>query len=162
LPLALSLLLTAAVGLISSVALAVVLTGVFDPAGNPDPKRLVIMAVALIVTACIGVLIVGAVQMLRLRSYRLCLAAALVAALPWSPAWPLGLTVGIWAVVVLGRRDVMLAFLEDSDGAASGPPQEPKPPEPVAERPDLPKGVPELGDETCLFPAGSFLPFLAR
>jgi hypothetical protein len=77
-------------------------------------------------------LIVGAVQMLRLRSYRLCLAAALVAVLPWSPAWLLGLTVGIWAMVVLGRRDVMLAFLGDSDVAAPGPPDEPEPPGPVA------------------------------
>jgi serine/threonine protein kinase len=131
-PLALSLLLTAAAGLVSSVALGLVLTQAFDPAGNQDVKRLVVTAATLLVTASIGLLIVGAVQMMRLRSYRLCLAAALVAVLPWSPAWPLGLTVGIWAVVVLGRRDVMLAFLGDSDGAAPGPPHEPEPPGPVA------------------------------
>jgi hypothetical protein len=35
-----------------------------------------------------------------------------VAALLSAPAWPLGLTVGIWPVVVLGRRDVMLATCE--------------------------------------------------
>jgi serine/threonine protein kinase len=131
-PLAVSLLLTAAAGLVSSVALGLVLTRAFDPAGNPDAQRLVVTAATLLVTACIGLLIAGAVQMLRLRFYRLCLAAALVAVLPWSPAWPLGLTVGIWAVVVLGRRDVMLAFLGESDGAAPGPPREPEPPGPVA------------------------------
>jgi serine/threonine protein kinase len=131
-PLALSLLLTAAGGLVSSVTLGLVLTRSFDPAGNPDAKRLLVTAATLLVTAYIGLLIVGAVQLLRLRSYRFCLAAALVAALPWSPAWPLGLAVGIWAVVVLGRRDVMLAFLGQSDGAAPGPQSEPDPPGPVA------------------------------
>jgi hypothetical protein len=74
------------------------------------------------VLASIGLVVAGAVQMLRLRSYRLCLAAALVAVLPWSPAWPLGLAVGIWAVVVLGRRDVMLAFLGEGDGVSLAPP----------------------------------------
>jgi len=131
-PLALSLLLAAAAGLVSSVALGLVLSRAFDPEENPEAKRLVVAAASLLVTACVGLLIVGAVQMLRLRSYRLCLVAALVAVLPWSPAWLLGLTVGIWAVIVLGRRDVMLAFLGDSDGPASGPPHEPEPPGPVA------------------------------
>jgi serine/threonine protein kinase len=128
LPVALSLLLTAAGGLVSTVALALVLARPFDQVEDGAPERFLVAAAALLVSGGVGLLVAGAVQMLRLRSYRLCLAAALVAVLPWSPAWLLGLTVGIWAVVVLGRREVMLAFLREGDGA--GP--DPEPPGPVA------------------------------
>jgi tRNA A-37 threonylcarbamoyl transferase component Bud32 len=89
--------------------------------------RLIVALLAIVVPAGTGLLLAGAVQALRLRGYRLCLAAALVAALPWSPAWPLGLAVAIRAVLVLGRRDVMLAFLGESDGAAPEPPPNPRP-----------------------------------
>jgi tRNA A-37 threonylcarbamoyl transferase component Bud32 len=126
-PLALSLLLTAAAGLISTMILGLVLTQQFDEAGNLAAKRLLVTAGALLVPASLGLLVAGAVQMLRLRSYRLCLVAALVAVLPWSPAWLLGLTVGIWAVIVLGRREVILAFLREGAGAVPGPPRDPKP-----------------------------------
>jgi hypothetical protein len=114
--LALGFLLTAAASLVSTVAMAIVIIRAFNQTGNADAKRLVVIAASLFVLACIGLVVAGALQMLRLRSYRLCLAAALMAVLPWSPAWPLGLAVGIWAVVVLGRRDVMLAFLGEGDG----------------------------------------------
>jgi hypothetical protein len=76
----------------------------------------VLTAASIVVPTGAGLLIAGAVQMLRRRCYPFCLVTVLVAVLPWSPAWPLGLTVGIWAVTVLGRREVMLAFLRDSGG----------------------------------------------
>jgi hypothetical protein len=44
-------------------------------------------------------------------------AAALLAVLPWSPAWLLGLPAGIWALVVLGRPEVMTTFLHNRRGA---------------------------------------------
>jgi serine/threonine protein kinase len=125
--LAVGFLLTAAASLASTVAMAIVIIRAFDQAGSGDAKRLVVTAASLVVLASIGLVVAGAVQMLRLRSYRLCLAAALVAVLPWSPAWPLGLAVGIWAVVVLGRRDVMLAFLGEGDGVPLAPPHDPEP-----------------------------------
>jgi serine/threonine protein kinase len=60
-----------------------------------------------------GTLIAGAVQMLRLRGYVLAAAAAIVAMVPWSPAWLLGLPCGIWACIVLGRPEVAQALLHD-------------------------------------------------
>ncbi len=125
--LALGFLLTAAASLVSTVAMAIAIIRALNQAGNADANRLVVIAVSLLVLPCIGLVVAGAVQMLRLRSYRLCLAAALVAVLPWSPAWPLGLAVGIWAVVVLGRRDVMLAFLGEVDRVPPAPPQDSAP-----------------------------------
>jgi serine/threonine protein kinase len=130
--LALGLLVTAAASLVPTVAKAIVIIRAFDQARTADATPLAVIAASLLVLTCIGLVVAGAVQMTRLRSYRLCLAAALVAVLPWSPAWPLGLVVGIWAVVVLGRRDVMLAFLGEGDGAPSGPPHDSEPPERVA------------------------------
>jgi serine/threonine protein kinase len=130
--LAVGFLLTAAASLVSTVAMAIVIIRAFNQAGNADAKRLVVTAASLLVLACIGLVVAGAVQMLRLRSYRFCLAAALVAVLPWSAAWPLGLAVGIWAVVVLGRRDVMLAFLEECDGVPLAPQKDSEPPGKVA------------------------------
>jgi serine/threonine protein kinase len=132
LPVALTLLLTAAAGLVSTLALVLVLTRDSDQERHTGSKRLLVAAAALLVAPCVGLILTGAVQMMRLRSYRRCLAAALVAVLPWSPSWLLGLTVGIWAVVVLGRREVMLAFLREGKGAAPHPGGDPEPPGPVA------------------------------
>src|SRR5262249_49242466 len=129
---ALGLGLTAVVALVSTPVLAVVLARRFDPAGDVLAKCLVGAVVFVFMPLGVWLLIDGAVRMLRERSYTICLAAALVAMLPWSPAWPLGLAVGIWAVVVLGRREVMLAFLPESDGVGTGPSRNPEPPGPVA------------------------------
>jgi tRNA A-37 threonylcarbamoyl transferase component Bud32 len=75
-------------------------------------------------------LIMGAVEMMRLRSYRLAVAAAVLALFPWSPAWILGAPFGIWSLVVLRRPDVRAAFLKNQ--GLAGPPlpekQEPKSP----------------------------------
>ena len=98
--LALGFVLTAAASLVSTVAMAIAIIRTLNQAGNADANRLVVIAASLLVLPCIGLAVAGAVQMLRLRSYRLCLAAAPVAVLPWPPAWPLGLAVGIWAVVL--------------------------------------------------------------
>jgi hypothetical protein len=56
-------------------------------------------------------LIAGAVRMLQLKSYLTAVTAAILAVLPWSPGWLLGLPFGIWALVVLSRREVVAAFL---------------------------------------------------
>jgi serine/threonine protein kinase len=67
-------------------------------------------------------LLAGAIQMLRLRNYRLVLSAACLALVPWSPAWVLGLPIGIWALVVLRRREVSEAFQASSRMSPSAPP----------------------------------------
>jgi serine/threonine protein kinase len=76
-----------------------------------------------------GVLIAGAVSMLRLRSYALAVCAAFAAMLPWSPVWVLGLPMGIWALVVLRMPEVMGAFLDRrraSRAGVGGPARGPK------------------------------------
>jgi hypothetical protein len=67
-------------------------------------------------------LVAGAVQMMRLRSYRLAEAAAVWAMVPWSPAWPIGLGMGIWALSVLRRPEVKAAFAGNPGGAEQSKP----------------------------------------
>jgi hypothetical protein len=72
---------------------------------------LMIVAVAsVLIIAMSGVLIAGAMKMLRLRWYPLAATAAIVAMIPWSLAWLVSLPFGIWACVVLGRPVVAEAF----------------------------------------------------
>ena len=73
------------------------------------------------------VLIIGAMNMMRLKSYSLAVTAAILALIPWSIVWILGLPFGILALVVLRRRNVMGAFLDGSSSEASKGP-EPKAP----------------------------------
>jgi serine/threonine protein kinase len=86
---------------------------------SADVVRIVFPAAVLLLSAFCTLVAAGAVHLKRLRNYRVCLAAAFALALPWSPAWPLGVVVGVWAVLVLGRRDVMLAFLGESEPPSS-------------------------------------------
>jgi hypothetical protein len=72
--------------------------------------------------------------MLRLRSYPLAVAAAVLAVVPWSPAWLLGLPFGIWALVVLCRPGVRAAFLNNRLPAGPAGPVAPGPAAVVAGR----------------------------
>jgi hypothetical protein len=62
------------------------------------------------------VMIIGGLKMMRLQSYGWATTASILALLPCSPVTILGLVVGIWSLVVLGRRDVKEAF----DARATG------------------------------------------
>ncbi len=75
-----------------------------------DSERLAFLLMPLLGLPAGGLLVLGASHMLRRRSYHLALMAAMWACLPWSPAWIIALPFGIWALRVLGRRDVQLAF----------------------------------------------------
>ncbi|MCX5677435.1 MAG: protein kinase, partial [Planctomycetota bacterium] len=58
-----------------------------------------------------GILVVlGAVKMLRLKSYGLAVAGSILAMLPCTLGFPVGLVMGIWALVVLRRPEVQRAF----------------------------------------------------
>jgi hypothetical protein len=57
-----------------------------------------------------AILVLGAFAMRRFRAYDLSMMSAILAMVPWSPAWPLGLGIGIWALVVLRRKEVQAAF----------------------------------------------------
>ena len=55
-------------------------------------------------------MMVGAVRMKRLQTHGLAVTAAILAMVPMHPALVLGLPIGIWALVVLMRRDTREAF----------------------------------------------------
>jgi hypothetical protein len=58
-----------------------------------------------------GVILVGAVRMMSLRSYGLCMVAALLAIIPCTaPCCCLGIAAGVWALVVLTRPEIKQAF----------------------------------------------------
>jgi tRNA A-37 threonylcarbamoyl transferase component Bud32 len=63
-----------------------------------------------IVAIPILILLFGAWRMRRCRSYEFAHMASLLAMLPWSPAFPLGLAMGIWSLVTLRRPEVRAAF----------------------------------------------------
>jgi hypothetical protein len=69
--------------------------------------------IATLMTVVSGILTTAGVQMERLRGYPLAAAAAIIAMIPWSPGWLIGLPVGIWACNVLGEPVVTDAFLGD-------------------------------------------------
>jgi len=75
-----------------------------------------------VVTYPLGVLmILGALSLRQLQSRWLALTGAVVAVLPWSPAWLLGLPMGIWSLVVQNKRDVEKAFdAQAADSEALG------------------------------------------
>jgi len=93
----------------------------------------------LVLGLVVGVLIiVGSIKMMRLRSSALARTSAVLAMIPLpNPlTWLLGLPMGIWALVVLGRKDVKAAFSAAKGRGAGGPAvthesasQEPPPPE---------------------------------
>ena len=77
-----------------------------------------------------ALVLAGALQMMRARSYGLCVAAAILALLPWSLAWPIGL-LGPGASgppVVLCRPEVIAevfrAHRRDADQGPTGAPSE--------------------------------------
>jgi tRNA A-37 threonylcarbamoyl transferase component Bud32 len=75
---------------------------------GPEPVFAFLMIVGGGVAATI--LIRGALRMMRMQSYQSSVMAALWGCVPWSPAWVMALPFGIWALRVLGRREVQLAF----------------------------------------------------
>lgn len=82
---------------------------------------LVLLIAIMIGSFTMGVLIIiGALQMLQLKSRRWGMAASVLALLPCSPANLLGLIFGVWSLVVLNRPSVIAAF--DTQSAAGSNP----------------------------------------
>jgi hypothetical protein len=76
--------------------------------------------------ACVGIfIIVGAVQMMRLKSYGWAMTASILALLPCSPAGLLGLAMGIWSLIVLNRPPVRAAFQRPPRSTVAAPVQRP-------------------------------------
>jgi predicted Ser/Thr protein kinase len=57
-----------------------------------------------------GIILWGALRMLQVRSYRAAVCSAVVAMLPFSPFWVVSMWLGLWAAIVLNRREVRAAF----------------------------------------------------
>jgi hypothetical protein len=128
---ALGLLLTAAGVAVSTVVLAVLLVSKVFHGGDDVFSVLLLVAGGVVLPAGVGLLGLGALRMMEARrSYLLCLTAALVAILPWSPAWVIGLPSGIWALLVLSRPEVLAAFFDKRRAEPLGPPGDLKPPAP--------------------------------
>jgi hypothetical protein len=69
------------------------------------------VVLAVIALALAVVIIMGATKMMKLESYGMAMAGAILAMIPClSPCCLLGLPFGIWAIVVLNNPDVKSAF----------------------------------------------------
>jgi hypothetical protein len=58
------------------------------------------------------ILLAAAIQMLRLRGYRLAFAGAILAMMPITPLFLMGIPIGLWATGVLRRAEVKAAFAD--------------------------------------------------
>jgi serine/threonine protein kinase len=115
---ALGLLATAVGALVSTVALMIVL--IHEVSSNSALGVSGVVIAALVPLTGAVLMMAGALRMIVGRNtYLPCVAAALLAVLPWSPAWLIGLPFGIWALAVLGRPEVMAAFLDKRRGVRS-------------------------------------------
>ena len=86
----------------------------------PNFSMLILM-VQVLLTPITGLLMIaGAIQMLRLRSYRLATVACVIAMVPVTIVWLLGLPIGIWALRVLRRPQVQEAFRRRQEGIPAG------------------------------------------
>jgi hypothetical protein len=103
-------------------ALGLLLAGILH-IGQPIPIGIVIFAVQrearalnpLLPFSALSILLgsmilIGAVNLLRLHSRSWARAGAILALLPWGPSWLVSLPAGIWALTVLAAPDVKVAF----------------------------------------------------
>jgi serine/threonine protein kinase len=123
-PPAIGLVLTAMFAPVSCVALAVWgLSHLRHISWFSDLVLLVSLAAAPVAIAT-GYLLNGGLLMKQLRSYPSALAAAILAVIPWSPGWIIGLPFGIWALIILRQPPVIAAFRNnrqlDNPAAAKG------------------------------------------
>jgi serine/threonine protein kinase len=71
--------------------------------------------VPMVFTPLAVLLLLGGLSLLRLRHYPLVATASIVAMVPWSPAFLIGLPFGIWTCVLLGKPEVAAVFWGTSD-----------------------------------------------
>ncbi len=74
------------------------------------PRLILVFFPLLLMSAFPILMIVGAMRMQQLRSYGLAMTASVIAVLPIHPWFILGLPFGVWAIVVLMRRETRDAF----------------------------------------------------
>ncbi|UCE49614.1 MAG: serine/threonine protein kinase [Phycisphaerales bacterium] len=105
-------------GAINFLCLPLVLVSAFavewvDTPGKPGTLVVAVMTAATVVGT---IVIVGGWQMLKLRSYGWAVAGSVLALVPFSAGFMLGVPMGIWALFVLKRPDVQEAFKRQQTG----------------------------------------------
>jgi hypothetical protein len=84
---------------------------------RPEFLNLCFIAAAAVIEVPLALLMcVGAFRMKAYRSRRLALASAILALLPFGPTAYFGIPLGIWALVLLRRADVVAAFANRAAG----------------------------------------------
>jgi len=86
--------------------------GFVEGSGTPAEALFVSVIIASFSLMAGIILVLGAVRMLDLQSHPMALFAAMVAILPCAVGFPISLPFGIWALLVLSRRDVRTAFAD--------------------------------------------------
>ncbi len=66
--------------------------------------------IAILMLAYTAVVIFGAWNLMQLRSYRLALAGSILGIFPFAPGAIIGIPMGIWALVVMTKKEVKAAF----------------------------------------------------
>jgi serine/threonine protein kinase len=89
---------------------------------HDTPMKATVAVSTLLGLLVVALMLAGAARMIVGRNtYLLCVVAAILAVVPWSPAWLIGLPSGIWALVVLGRPEVVAVFLGKRHGGMVTP-----------------------------------------
>ncbi len=78
------------------------------------------VAAGVLQIATAALIILGAVRMRKLGSYGLAMTASILAMLPCTYAFPIGIPIGIWALVVLTKPEVKAAFALKRRGGRVG------------------------------------------
>ncbi|HMC88297.1 MAG TPA: serine/threonine-protein kinase, partial [Gemmataceae bacterium] len=93
----------------------------------PRDLGLTIGIMAPLILASAAVVIAGGRKLMRFDRYEFVVLASIWAMLPWSGViWPIGLAMGVWALSVLRRPEIKLAFVRNKVHARlSGPPPAP-------------------------------------
>lgn len=87
------------------------------------PRFLIMFIVGLLFHMPLAAIVLcGALKMRRLEAYGLAIAASILAMLPCHLGFPVGLPVGIWALIVLSKPEVKAAFNERKRQRAAGGP----------------------------------------
>ena len=90
-------------GMINCLGVVGALWSVFIPIAIEPP-------IAILMLAHTAVVIMGAWNLMQLRSYRLALVGSILGILPFAPGAIIGIPMGIWALVVMTKKEVKAAF----------------------------------------------------
>jgi TPR repeat protein/predicted Ser/Thr protein kinase len=101
------LIITALLNWVAIPLIFLVTAAVVAHVGGPPPALLVVVPLSALVLS--GIMLAAGLMMKRLTAYGLAIAGAILAILV-TPGNLIGLPIGIWALVVLSRREVREAF----------------------------------------------------